>query len=66
MSNDYIIISSIDWTTHWQLHQQLATALISNGNRVLFIENTGARGPRIGDANRIRERISNWIKSFYN
>ena len=65
MSTDYIIISSIDWTTHWQMHQQLAKALVSNGKRVLFIENTGARGPKIGDVSRIRERISNWFKSTH-
>jgi len=65
MSNDYIIISSIDWTTHWQMHHQLAKALVSNGKRVLFIENTGARGPKKGDVSRIRERISNWIKSTH-
>jgi uncharacterized SAM-binding protein YcdF (DUF218 family)/glycosyltransferase involved in cell wall biosynthesis len=65
MSTDYIIISSIDWTTHWQMHQQLAKALVSNGERVLFIENTGARGPKIGDVSRIRERICNWFKSTH-
>jgi uncharacterized SAM-binding protein YcdF (DUF218 family)/glycosyltransferase involved in cell wall biosynthesis len=65
MSNNYIIISSIDWTTHWQMHQQLAKALVSNGKRVLFIENTGARGPKIGDANRIIQRIYNWSKSTH-
>ena len=65
MSNNYIIISSIDWTTHWQMHQQLAKALVSNGKRVLFIENTGARGPKIGDAKRIKERVFNWIKSTH-
>ena len=58
-----IIISSIDWTTHWQMHHQLATSFIAFGNRVLFVENTGARSPKAGDFNRIRERISNWLKS---
>ena len=43
--------------------QQLATALVAAGNRVLFIENTGVRAPRLGDFGRIRERIRNWLKS---
>lgn len=64
MSNkNFIVISSIDWTTHWQMPQQLATALVAAGNRVLFIENTGVRAPRLGDFGRIRERIRNWLKS---
>lgn len=63
INKNIIIISSIDWTTHWQMHHQLATSLVSNGNRVLFVENTGARGLRLGDIGRIRERISNWLQS---
>lgn len=62
-NRNIIIISSIDWTTHWQMHQQLATSFIETGNRVLFIENTGARRPGIGDIGRIRERIVNWLTS---
>jgi len=34
-----------------------------NGNRVLFIENTGVRSPRGGDLPRLIKRIRNWIKS---
>jgi len=64
MSNrNFIIVSSIDWTTHWQMPQQLATALVAAGNRVLFIDNTGVRAPRLGDGDRIRERLRNWLKS---
>lgn len=62
-NRNVIIISSIDWTTHWQMHHQLAISLVAAGNRVLFIENTGVRGPRRGDGGRIRERIRNWLKS---
>lgn len=36
--------------------------LAKNGNRVLFIENTGARKPGIGDFSRIRDRIINWFR----
>ena len=59
---NFIIFSSIDWTTHWQLHHQLATSLVSTGNRVLFIENTGIRSANIGDIGRLGDRISNWRK----
>ncbi len=62
-NNNVVIISSIDWSTHWQMHHQLATSLMAAGNRVLFIENTGARGPRLADIGRMRERIVNWVKS---
>ena len=58
-----MIISSIDWSRNWQIHQQLATSLVKSGNRVLFIENTGVRAPRSGDLGRIRDRIRNWLKS---
>ncbi|NHQ59184.1 DUF218 domain-containing protein [Chlorobium sp. BLA1] len=62
-NNNVVIISSIDWSTHWQMHHQLATSMIGEGNRVLFVENTGARGPRLADIGRVRERIINWVKS---
>jgi uncharacterized SAM-binding protein YcdF (DUF218 family)/glycosyltransferase involved in cell wall biosynthesis len=62
---NFIIFSSIDWTTHWQLHHQLATSLVSTGNRVLFIENTGVRSANIGDIGRLSERISNWRKGLH-
>ena len=60
-----IIFSSIDWTTHWQLHHQLTTSLVSSGNRVLFVENTGIRSVNVSDIGRIGERISNWRKSLH-
>ena len=64
MSNkDYIIISSVDWSTHWQMHHQLATSLVETGNRVLFIENTGVRTLKLKDIGRIRDRIYNRLNS---
>ena len=63
LHRDYVIISSIDWSENWQMHQQLATSLVKSGNRVLFIENTGVRSPRAGDFSRIRSRVRNWFKS---
>jgi uncharacterized SAM-binding protein YcdF (DUF218 family)/glycosyltransferase involved in cell wall biosynthesis len=60
---DYLIISSINWTENWQIHQLLATSLVASGHRVLFVENTGVRAPRFGDMGRILDRIKNWLKS---
>jgi len=60
-----IIFSSIDWSTHWQLHHELTTSLTNSGNKVLFIENTGARSPKSGDFGRIINRIRFRIKSFH-
>ncbi len=60
---DYVILSSIDWSRNWQIHQQLATSLVEAGHRVLFVENTGVRAPRSGDLQRIGVRLQNWLRS---
>lgn len=57
-----ICISSIDWDFIWQGHQEIMSTLSKNGNRVLFIENTGVRAPGLRDIFRIRDRIRNWLK----
>jgi len=57
-----VCISSIDWDFIWQGHQEIMSTLAKNGNRVLFIENTGVRMPGIRDFSRIKHRISNWLK----
>lgn len=57
---DFICISSIDWDFIWQGHQQIMSTLVASGNRVLFIENTGVRAPRVTDAGRVRARLRNW------
>jgi uncharacterized SAM-binding protein YcdF (DUF218 family)/glycosyltransferase involved in cell wall biosynthesis len=63
LKNENIIcISSIDWDFIWQGHQEIMSTLAKNGNRVLFIENTGVRMPGLRDASRIRDRIKNWFK----
>ena len=64
-NNNYIIFSSIDWSTHWQLHHQLVTSLVSAGNKVFFVENTGIRSINIKDIGRLRERISSWKKGIH-
>jgi uncharacterized SAM-binding protein YcdF (DUF218 family)/glycosyltransferase involved in cell wall biosynthesis len=60
---DIVCISSVDWGFHWQIHQEIMSTLAANGNRVLFIENTGVRAPGVGDIGRVRDRIRNWWRS---
>lgn len=59
---DIICISSIDWDFIWQGHQEIMTTFAQQGNRVLFIENTGVRAPRLADLPRLRQRIRNWVR----
>ena len=63
MKNNYIIISSIDWKTSWQTQHRLAKSLVDDGNKVLFIENTGIRNIKIKDKSRILSRIKTWKNS---
>src|SRR3989338_4711082 len=53
---DILCISSIDWDFIWQGHQEIMSTLARAGNRVLFIENTGIRTPRL------RRRLIHWWK----
>jgi len=63
LKNENIIcISSIDWDFIWQGHQEIMSEFARNGNRVLFIENTGTRAPGLRDLPRIRKRFINWIR----
>lgn len=63
LKNENIVcISSIDWDFVWQGHQEIMAAFAKDGNRVIFIENTGVRSPRIKDVSRIKKRINNWLK----
>lgn len=57
---DIVCISSIDWDFIWQGHQQIMATLAAKGHRVLFIENTGVRAPRLRDASRLLQRLRNW------
>ena len=61
---DIVIISSIDWSFLWQVHQEIALRFARAGNRVFYIENTGVRAPRFSDARRIVSRLRNWSKSL--
>src|SRR5437868_10130962 len=57
---DIVCFSSIDWHFIWQGHQEIMSTLAANGNRVLFVENTGVRAPSMRDLPRVRQRIRNW------
>lgn len=55
-----VVLSSIDWSFNWQIPQDVASALAADGNRVLFVENTGIRMPTWKDRARLRLRLANW------
>src|SRR5215472_10995131 len=57
---DVVCISSIDWDFIWQGHQEIMSRLAAEGHRVLFVENTGVRAPKVRDLPRVRQRIRNW------
>jgi glycosyltransferase involved in cell wall biosynthesis len=61
---DIVCISSIDWDFIWQGHQEIMSRLAKNGNRVLFIENTGTRAPGRRDLVRILRRLARWVFSL--
>ena len=61
--SDIVCISSIDWDHIWQGHQEIMSTLADEGHRVLFIENTGVRGPTLGDLPRVRKRVMTWWRS---
>ena len=58
--HDVVCFSSIDWQFIWQGHQEIMSTLAANGNRVLFVENTGVRAPSLRDLPRLSDRIRNW------
>src|SRR3989442_15124190 len=58
--HDIVCISSIDWEFIWQSHQEVMSTLAAQGHRVLFVENTGVRRPRLSDLPRARQRVRNW------
>lgn len=60
---DFICISSIDWGMLWQSHQDISSRLARDGSRVLYIENTGVRPPRLGDRGRVIGRARRWLRS---
>jgi uncharacterized SAM-binding protein YcdF (DUF218 family) len=65
LKNECIIcISSIDWDFVWQGHQEIMSTFAKQGNKVLFIENTGVRNLKVRDLSRIKKRMSAWLHSI--
>ncbi len=62
-NQNIVCISSIDWDFVWQGHQEIMSTFARNGNKVLFIENTGIRTPGLKDIPRLKKRVLNWAKS---
>src|SRR5438128_9834117 len=62
--SDILCISSIDWDFIWQGHQEIMSTLAAEGHRVLFVENTGVRPPRMRDFPRLRHRVRNWLRGI--
>ncbi len=60
---DIVCISSIDFDFIWQGHQQIMSTLAAQGNRVLFIENTGIRSVSLSDMPRLKKRLARWWHS---
>lgn len=63
-NQDIICISSIDWDFIWQGHQEIMSVFAGNGNRVLFIENTGVRAPGIKDLSRLHKRFRDYFRGI--
>ena len=61
-NHNIICISTIDWDFIWQGHQEIMSTLARQGDRVLFIENTGVRSVTLKDLPRLKHRLSNWRK----
>lgn len=61
---DIVILSAIEWHELWQGPQELASRLAANGNRVLYVENTGVRSPGWGDRARVATRLGSWLRGL--
>ena len=57
MSEQVVVLSSIDWDTAWQRHQIFAAQLAEAGREVFFVNNTGFRNPRLADLPRVWKRL---------
>ncbi len=60
---DIVLISSIDWSNVWQVPQEIGRRFAGAGNRVLFVENTGVRGPAAADLGRVGLRFGRWLSA---
>ncbi len=59
-----VLLASACWQTHTPVNvHQIARRFAARGHRVLFVESTGLRGPRLRsphDVRRIRQRLAHW------
>jgi glycosyltransferase involved in cell wall biosynthesis len=55
-----VCLSGIDWAFNRQFPHEISEALAGAGNRVLYVENTGARRAALRDASRLWVRLRNW------
>jgi len=61
---DVVILSSIDWGSLWQGPQEIAVRLGRAGRKVLYVENTGVRTPRLSDVGRVISRLARWGRTI--
>ena len=58
-----ICLAGVDWAFNRQFPQEVAHAQAAAGNRVLYVENTGARRAALRDASRLWLRLRNWWRA---
>ena len=63
MKQNYIILSTLDWNSNWQIPHELVHSLLKDKNRVLYVENTGVRSLMIKDLNRILKEHLTLLKA---
>lgn len=57
-----ICLAQVDWNFARQMTQETAAAFAAAGNRVLYVENTGARNIKLRDASRLWSRFASWFR----
>ena len=60
---NFIVISTLDWNSNWQIPHELVNSLLKNKNRILYVENTGVRSLMIKDLKRVCLRALNFLNS---
>jgi glycosyltransferase involved in cell wall biosynthesis len=58
-----LCFSGVDWDDNRQRPQWVMTGLADRGAAVLYVDNLGARLPRLSDAPRVARRLGRWIHS---
>jgi len=60
---DVVYFAAIDWSFRLQHHQYLSLEMERHGARVIFVENTGVRWPRLRDIGRVIDRLARALRS---